>query len=162
MENTSGISRYTKLFGIGPTALLISLCLLGLLVLLDKLLGHVAITSRPGLIRAVGIVFIGLWICWHSWAIKTIKEWWIGGRLCTSGPYRFVRHPMYAGGIFLADTGIVLILNSWIVLFWPILVYPVWSVLVRKEERIMESVFGDKYKSYARCTGRFLPRFRAK
>jgi protein-S-isoprenylcysteine O-methyltransferase Ste14 len=159
VEKSTGISTYKKLFGIGPMALLISLILLGLLWLLDRLFGHVAILNHPKPFRIMGIVLIGIWICWHSWAIKTIREWWNRSRLCTSGPFRFVRHPMYAGGIFLADVGVVLILNSWIILLWPILVYPIWSFLVRKEEKLMESVFGEAYRTYASHTGRFLPRF---
>jgi protein-S-isoprenylcysteine O-methyltransferase Ste14 len=153
-----GISKYKQLFGIGPLALLISLCLLGLLLLLDRGLGHVEILNRPMPLRILGVILIGLWICWHSWAIKTIKSWWVDGRLCTSGPFRLVRHPMYAGGMLLADLGVALLLNSWIVLPWPILVYPIWSVLVRKEEKMMTAVFGEEYKHYALHTGRFIPR----
>ncbi len=159
METSTSISTYKRLFGIGPLALLISLFLLGLLWLLDRLFGPAAILNQPKPFKLLGIAFIGVWICWHSWAIKTIKEWWGRSRLCTSGPYRFVRHPMYAGGIFLADVGVVLLLNSWIVLVWPILIYPIWSVLVRREEKLMESVFGEAYKTYASHTGRLVPRF---
>jgi|WetSurMetagenome_2_1015567.scaffolds.fasta_scaffold430889_2 protein-S-isoprenylcysteine O-methyltransferase Ste14 len=159
MERIAGISKYNKLFGIGPLALLISLLLLVSLWLLDRLLGHAAILNHPKPFRILGIAFIGIWIIWHSWAIKTVKEWWNRSRLCTSGPFRFVRHPMYAGGIFFADVGLVLILNSWILLFWPIFIYPIWSILVRKEEKLMESVFGEAYRTYASHTGRFIPRF---
>jgi protein-S-isoprenylcysteine O-methyltransferase Ste14 len=154
----AGINSYKRIFGIGPLAFLISVFLLGLLWLLDRIFGHVPILSQPKPFRILGLIFIGIWICWHSWAIKTIKKWWHRGCLCTSGPFRFVRHPMYAGTIFIADIGLVLILNSWILLLWPIILYPIWSILVRKEERMMESVFGEAYKTYASHTGQFLPR----
>ena len=158
MEKIAGIGKYRKIFGVGPLALSISLLLLGFLLLADGQFGPVPILEKPRPFRILGVVFIGVWVCWHAWAIKTIREWWIRDRLCTSGPFRFVRHPMYAGGIFLADIGIILLLNSWIVLLWPVLVYPVWSFLVRKEEKLMESVFGESYTSYAARTGRFVPR----
>jgi protein-S-isoprenylcysteine O-methyltransferase Ste14 len=158
MEKSDGIGKCKRLFGIGPLALCLSLLLLGFLWLLDRLVGHVAILNPAKPFRILGIAFIGIWICWHSWAIKTIQAWWSRNCLCTSGPFRFVRHPMYAGGIFLADVGLVLILNSWILLLWPILIYPIWSVLVRKEEKLMESVFGAAYRTYAAHTGRFVPR----
>jgi protein-S-isoprenylcysteine O-methyltransferase Ste14 len=151
------ISKYNKLFGIGPLGILISLLVLGLLLLLDRALGHIRILAQPTTLRIVGLLLIGLWICWHSWAIMTIRSWWAGNRLCTTGPFRFVRHPLYAGGMFLADLGIALMLNSWIVLPWPILSYPIWSLLVRKEEKMMESVFGDEYRRYAAQTRRFIP-----
>jgi protein-S-isoprenylcysteine O-methyltransferase Ste14 len=151
------LSEYERHFGIGPIAGSIGFFLLGLLLFLDKILGHVEILNRPQLIRIMGCVLIGLWICWQSWSIKTIRSWWRGGRLCISGPFRFVRHPMYAGGLFLAGLGTALIFNSWITLLWPILIYPIWSILVQKEEKMMSAIFGEEYKKYASRTGRFIP-----
>jgi protein-S-isoprenylcysteine O-methyltransferase Ste14 len=159
MDRFAAIGRYRKLFGTGPLAYCINFCLLGLMLLLDRELGRIEILDDPKPLRILGLVFIALWICWHSWAIKTIRGWWIGNRLCTTGPFRFVRHPMYAGGILLADLGVALMLNSWIVLLWPILVYPIWSILVQKEKKMMESIFGEEYRKYASRTGRFMPRF---
>jgi protein-S-isoprenylcysteine O-methyltransferase Ste14 len=104
----------------------------------------------------IGWAFIGVWICWHVWSVITIRSWWNEDRLCTKGPYRFVRHPIYAGGVFIG-IALALILNSWILLLWPIFAYFIWSALVRKEEKMMEAVFGDEYKSYAASTGRLLP-----
>jgi protein-S-isoprenylcysteine O-methyltransferase Ste14 len=152
------LSKYEKHFGIGPIAGLIGLFLLGLLLLLDRKLGHVEILNQPRTIKILGFVLIGLWACWQLRTIKTIQSWWRNGRLCTSGPFRFVRHPMYAGGLFLAAPGIALALNSWIILLLPILLYPIWSILVQKEEKMMTAIFGEEYKPYASRTGRFLPR----
>ena len=158
MDDFAAIGRYKRLFGIGPMTYFISLCLLGFLLLLDRALGSIEILNHPKPLRIVGLILIALWICWHLWAIKTIRGWWKSNCLCTSGPFRFVRHPMYAGGILLADLGVALLLNSWIVLLWPILVYPIWSILVRKEEKMMEAFFGEEYRKYASRTGRFIPR----
>jgi protein-S-isoprenylcysteine O-methyltransferase Ste14 len=151
------ISEYEKHFGIGPIAFLTGFFLLALLLLADKKLGHVEILNQPQPIRIMGFILIGLWICWQSWTIKTIRSWWRNGRLCTSGPFRFVRHPMYAGGLFLAGLGTVLLFNSWIMLLWPMLLYPIWSILVRKEEDMMTAIFAEDYKRYASHTGRFIP-----
>ena len=153
------ISRYQKIFGAGPLGLILGLLLLGALWRLDRILNHVEILSQPEPIRIIGMVLIAAWICWHLWCLKTIKSWWKESRLCTAGPYRFVRHPIYAGGAWLFGFGLVLILNSWILLLWPMLWCCVMSALVRKEEKMMEAVFGDEYKRYAAHTGRLLPRF---
>ncbi len=59
----------------------------------------------------------------------------------------------------MADPGIALMFNSWIILLWPVLLYPIWSLLVRKEEMMMTEVFGEEYTRYAARTGRFFPRF---
>jgi protein-S-isoprenylcysteine O-methyltransferase Ste14 len=151
-------SKYEKRFGIGPIAGLIGLFLFGLLLLLDRKLCHIEILNQPRTIKIFGFALIGCWVCWQLWTIKTIQSWWRHGRLCTSGPFRFVRHPMYAGGLFLANPGIALALNSWIILLLPILLYPIWSILVQKEEKMMAAIFGEEYKKYASRTGRFLPR----
>ncbi len=70
------ISRYQKLFGVGPASMAISLLLLGLLILLNANLGHAKIFRYPGPIRTVGLHLIGIEIGWHAWCIKTISQWW--------------------------------------------------------------------------------------
>lgn len=153
------ISKFQKMFGIAPVGFIIGLVLFCLLWLLDRRLGHVEILSQPGPVRIFGIILIGVWICWHTWCLKTIVLWWREDRLCTTGPYRFVRHPIYAGGILFFCLGISLMFNSWIILLFPILLYPIYSILVRKEEMMMTAVFGEEYKRYAAHTGRLFPRF---
>jgi protein-S-isoprenylcysteine O-methyltransferase len=155
---TMNISRYQKLFGVGPLGMLISMVLLGLLWLLDRVLHHVEMSRQPEMIRIIGSILILFWICWHSWCTRTISRWWRHDQLCTSGPYRFVRHPIYAGGVLLASTGAALLLNSWIMLPLPVIMFVLYSILVRKEETMMMAVFGDEYKQYAAHTGRLFPR----
>jgi protein-S-isoprenylcysteine O-methyltransferase Ste14 len=153
------ISRYQKMFGVGPFGWLINLAILGLLVFLDRMAHHVEISRNPVLAKIIGFILIAIWICWHSWCVKIISSWWHHDRLCTTGPFRFVRHPMYSGGTFFALLGIALIFNSWIILLLPVLAYAVNSVLVRREEKMMTEVFGEEYRRYAARTGRFFPRF---
>ena len=151
-------TKYQKLFGIGPLSLVINLLLFAVMCLFDRKLGHVAILERPAPLVVAGILLICLWICWHSWCVVTIRRWWIDSQLCTTGPYRYVRHPMYAGGLVLAFLGVSLMFNSWIILISPLLQYVVLSLLVRKEETMMMAVFGEEYIQYADRTGRLLPK----
>jgi protein-S-isoprenylcysteine O-methyltransferase Ste14 len=90
--------------------------------------------------------------------MRTIRNWWKGDRLCTTGPYKLVRHPVYAGGAVIFGLALVFIFNSWILLLWPPLACLIWSALVRKEEKMMKQVFGEEYTRYAARTGRLLPR----
>ena len=152
------INNYQKLFGVGPLGLAISLVLLGLFWLLDKGLSHVKILTRSTPVKIAGLIFIVLELCWHAWCIRTLRGWWKDNRLCTTGPYRFVRHPIYAGGVLLGLLGVSLLFNSWIVLLAPVVAYPAYFLLVRKEEEMMASVFGEEYKRYAARTGRLFPR----
>lgn len=152
-------NRYQKLFGVGPVGLLISVALFFLAWLLDRRFGGLEIFPRPQVARATGFVLTGLWICWHAWAIRTIRMWWMHDRLCTEGPFRLVRHPMYAGAIFLAGFGVAFLLNSWAAILCPVALYPILSLLVLKEEKMMKEFFGTEYEQYAARTGRLIPKF---
>src|SRR5512139_342461 len=96
------IGRYKKLFGVGPLGALITALLLGGLWLVDRIFHHLQILSDPKPLRLAGSVLLAIWLCWHAWCVKTISQWWRHDILCTNGPYRFVRHPIYAGGALLA------------------------------------------------------------
>ncbi|MEJ2110183.1 MAG: isoprenylcysteine carboxylmethyltransferase family protein [Acidobacteriota bacterium] len=152
------MSRFQKLFGVGPFGFGISLSIFILLWLLDRSLDHVAIAKQAWLSRLAGLILIGIWVCWHVWCLKSIRAWWNADRLCTCGPYRLVRHPIYCGGIFGSGLGVALIFNSWVLLSWPVIVYPIWSLLVRREEKMMEAEFGEEYRRYSNLTGRLFPR----
>jgi protein-S-isoprenylcysteine O-methyltransferase Ste14 len=152
------ISKYQKLFGVGPIGLVADLVLLFILGLLGKKLGHAEISNNPGPVRICGFIIIGLWACWHLRCLATLKAWIYGSKLCTNGPYRFVRHPLYAGVIFIANPGIALVFNSWTMLLCVLFIFPILSVLVRREEAIMTSFFGEEYARYAARTGRLFLR----
>ena len=76
--------------------------------------------------------------------------------LITDGPYRFSRNPSYVS-LTLVYLGIGLLLNNgWIL----ILVAPVFLVMdlwvVRKEERHLETRFGEDYLRYKAAVRRWL------
>jgi protein-S-isoprenylcysteine O-methyltransferase Ste14 len=75
--------------------------------------------------------------------------------LVTSGPYAFVRHPIYAG-ILLAMLGSAVGQNTiWalaLVLFGPFFIYS-----ARREEEFMSRKFGDDYQAYMRRTKMLVP-----
>jgi protein-S-isoprenylcysteine O-methyltransferase Ste14 len=75
--------------------------------------------------------------------------------LVTSGPYRFVRHPIYSG-ILLAFAGTALATNGyWAIIFAVCLVYFIYSA--RVEEGIMTSAFPETYAGYRARTRMLIP-----
>ena len=64
------------------------------------------------------ILLLGIWICYlvmqeNSFAAPVVKiQDERGQRVITTGPYSYVRHPMYAGAI-LFFAGTALVLGSW-------------------------------------------------
>jgi protein-S-isoprenylcysteine O-methyltransferase Ste14 len=153
------LSKYQKRFGIGPIGLIISLVLFFILGRVNKWLGYVEILSRPRSAKILGIILLCIEVCWHIWCLCAFKTWLRDGRLCTKGPYKLVRHPIYAGIIFFVCPGIAFIFNSWIILLSAVLLFPIWTALVRREESIMNAIFGEEYARYASHTGRLFPGF---
>ena len=81
--------------------------------------------------------------------------------LATSGPYRRIRHPQYAGFIMIM-TGFLLQWPTLVTLaMFPILVY-MYLRLARREERDALAEFGEAYQRYAARTPRFIPWFGAR
>jgi len=76
--------------------------------------------------------------------------------LVTSGPFRFSRNPLYLAMVLLY-LGLALAVNSlWpLVLLIPLLVVLHYGVILR-EERYLESKFGDAYRDYRAAVRRWL------
>jgi protein-S-isoprenylcysteine O-methyltransferase Ste14 len=78
-------------------------------------------------------------------------------RVVQTGPYRWVRHPAYTGGL-LASLGFGLMLSTWLgaLISGGLLV---WAYLVRvpREEALLVEQLGDTYRAYAARTKRFIP-----
>ncbi len=79
-----------------------------------------------------------------------------GQTVVSTGPYRYVRHPMYTGG-FLYFLGTALFLGSWVgVLFVPIFVAMIAVRAVFEERLLREQLEG--YEAYmAKVKYRFIP-----
>lgn len=75
----------------------------------------------------------------------------------TSGPYRFVRHPLYFAG-FVAVTGDSLMTANWYLLGTGAVVLALLVLRTKKQEENLVARFGDDYRGYMRSTGRFFPR----
>jgi protein-S-isoprenylcysteine O-methyltransferase Ste14 len=118
------------------------------------------------LLRLVGLT-IGLGgVVLLTWASLVLGRFLIheaavlpGHILITSGPYRFVRHPVYAGYLLLLLGSGVGTLNVWLLLLWPVSLVGI-LIQARAEEQLLEGRFGQDYESYVCRTGRIVPRFR--
>lgn len=103
-----------------------------------------------------GIVF-SIWARVHlggNWSGSvTVKT---GHELIRSGPYRFVRHPIYTG-LLCAILGTAIAEDQWRA--WLALVIiglAVWRKW-RVEERFMEETFGAAYRDYRRAVPAIIP-----
>ena len=142
----------------------IRVVLIALLLLLARfgvLSGQHRSTDDPWR-EAAGLVLFALGLAFAIWARVHIGRNWgqpmtqkDEPELVTSGPYRFVRHPIYSG-ILVAGVGTAVAL-SW---FWlvPVAVggcYFIYAATV--EERYMTKEFPDAYPLYKRSTKMLVP-----
>jgi protein-S-isoprenylcysteine O-methyltransferase Ste14 len=152
------IGKLQQLFGVGPMGAVISFVLLVVAVWVDHLLGHPTILTNPAPLKIIGAVVVVIGLGLHFWSMWTLRNWWGKDELCIHGPFKWFRHPMYAAWITFVLPGMALYLNSWIILFFVILLHPIWHMLVIREEKMMFEKFHDEYRAYAARTGRFFPR----
>lgn len=78
-------------------------------------------------------------------------------KLIEDGPYRYVRHPAYSGGL-LAFVGLGLCIGNWVslaVVLVPILSVFLWRIHV--EEAALLTGLGAPYRSYMDRTKRLIP-----
>jgi len=78
--------------------------------------------------------------------------------LVTTGPYRWVRHPFY-DAVGLTVLANALSAANWFLLASGAILFVLFVVRSRTEERNLLARFGEPYRAYVERTGRFLPRY---
>jgi protein-S-isoprenylcysteine O-methyltransferase Ste14 len=78
-------------------------------------------------------------------------------QLVTSGPYRWVRHPLYTIGasLFIAFG---MMADNWFIAALGVLAFIGMAIRTPKEEANLIEKFGDEYREYMKNTGAFLPK----
>ncbi len=102
-------------------------------------------------------------------AVRTLGKQWSyearlveGHKLIVSGPYRFVRHPIYTGmlGKLLA-TGLAV--SHWSGFAVAIVVFAVGTAIrILSEEKLLRRAFGDDFDAYRRYVPAIIPRLSAR
>ncbi|MFI5179794.1 MAG: methyltransferase family protein [Thermoanaerobaculia bacterium] len=77
--------------------------------------------------------------------------------LVTTGPYAYLRNPLYLGAA-VALIGWSLLLHSVILAVATVLMIPHFVFVAKWEERELLSRLGEKYDAYRRATPLFIPR----
>jgi len=91
------------------------------------------------------------------------KSWRIGidpaerTALVRTGPFRFVRHPIYSLSILLM-LGTLAATRTWLMLVIAIIHAALLQFEASREETYLLQKHGDEYAHYRRATGRFFPR----
>lgn len=146
-----------------PTAVGAYLCIAEARTLRAVGLWWLALPSTPWLLW-LGVALTAAGLLLAIWARLYLGKNWSGlvtvkhdHELVRTGPYRFVRHPIYSG-ILLALLGTTLCRrNVWGFLGLVIVWLGLW-LKSRLEEGFMVQTFGSQYDDYRRTTGAIVPR----
>jgi protein-S-isoprenylcysteine O-methyltransferase Ste14 len=119
---------------------------------------------HPGAVAAAGLVLAWCGIAFRLWAIRSLGRFFRGvvhvqegHQVVQTGPYRFLRHPSYSGGLlavlgFSLTFGNVVSALAFFAAFLLALLYR-----IRAEERMLFAELGDDYARYAARTRRLIP-----
>lgn len=137
--------------------------LAGIAVLLISFLVELRIPMPLSAAKIIGIIVVYLGMALVVWATFHIRGAIRGmvkprlSELVITGPYRFIRHPVYVGTT-VALVGVTLSLRSWIgFLAVLILFLPSEIHRAKLEDKALAKEFGTKWDEYHKRTGFFYP-----
>ena len=105
----------------------------------------------PGLLVSIFGQLLQIW-CMST--IKTTKK------LTVTGPYMFVRNPIYLGRFLLIFGVLMMTGNPWLLILLTIVYYYYMVNRVNREEKILAELFGEDYEAFRRDVHPYLPGFK--
>ena len=121
--------------------------------------------SLPDWLRWTGAGFAALGFILLQWSQDTLGQSWSDTprmmkeqALITSGPYRWIRHPIYTAFILILGSTLFISANWLIGIAWTAMTVIETVSRIVFEESLMLEFFGDKYRVYMKSTGRLIPR----
>jgi protein-S-isoprenylcysteine O-methyltransferase Ste14 len=116
---------------------------------------------RPLLGLGLALMLIGMALRWYSIRVlgrsfTTTVMTRPGQVVVESGPYRWIRHPSYTGGL-LTVLGVLACLTNPVSFLGLIAPLAGYAYRIRIEEKALARSLGEPYKSYMRRTKRLIP-----
>jgi protein-S-isoprenylcysteine O-methyltransferase Ste14 len=151
----------------GPTTVPWPPILIVLAVLAAVLLGIFVPVPWPGLddgpARVVGIALGIAGLALVIWAITTLRQHETtvmpnerSSALVTSGPFHWVRNPIYLGDVLIFLGVAEVTKNIWFVILGLVFAVFVTWLSILPEEHHLEARFGDDYRAYKAKTRRWI------
>jgi len=126
-------------------------------LLVDRVIPGGNEADVAGLAITILGLFIAIWARVHlgkNWSSRpTIRE---GHTLVRTGPYRFVRNPIYTG-LLVAYTGTAIVIGAFWAFVLILFLLATFLVRIREEEKILLGEFGEEYEKYRREVRALIP-----
>jgi protein-S-isoprenylcysteine O-methyltransferase len=156
-----GARRDTKAHPMQSLGLLFAMIAAGLLPRL-RMFRFVNFAPVSRVVSLVGVIVCAFGMAFLVWARQTLGKNWSqtvsakeGHELVTSGPYRFVRHPIYAGGLAACIASAVVAGGPFV--FALLTVGPIFIWRVGAEDKLMTQQFPNEYPVYMKRTKALIP-----
>jgi protein-S-isoprenylcysteine O-methyltransferase Ste14 len=101
------------------------------------------------------LVFFALGLLIRFWASGYLEK---SRRLTTSGPYAFIRNPLYLGNFLLGAGFSVLSQNIYLILYFVLGFGFVYYYTIKQEEQNLSEKFTQDFKEYKKCVPAYFPR----
>jgi protein-S-isoprenylcysteine O-methyltransferase Ste14 len=115
--------------------------------------------------RWLGVVLSALSLLLYTWSRHELGKAWSSclqmqahHHLVTSGPYTWIRHPIYLAMILFL-TGLTLVGANWVLVVFLIISIVDLILRVPREEQMMIEFFGEGYEAYRQRTIGIFPRW---
>lgn len=156
-NGSSSAARFSYLIG-----LRIALAVIAVLTVDHFLKNHTTRVTSDMLVQILGLLLFVIGLGLAIWARRYLgKNWGMpmsekeDPELVTTGPYSFIRHPIYTGILLAAFGSILSVSLYWVIVFIICAVYFVYSATV--EEKIMAKTFPKTYPDYKKKTKMLIP-----
>lgn len=119
------------------------------------LIGVCAWFAQPGHERVVwGLAIAAVGEVWRMFAAGTIFK---NRQLASTGAYSMVRHPLYLGNILILGGFVLAAAHPWVGLAVAVFFLVWYPAAVRYEDRKLEKLFGEDWRSWSEGTWAVLP-----
>jgi len=127
--------------------------------------------SLPDWFRLIMVGVTALSIPFTIWGYRTLCKNWVHAldpskfqqreveALVTSGPYHYVRNPIYLGS-FTFIIALALVAANWLLLLPALVLITIIYRQIDNEEAMLIDRFGDEYREYMNRTPRIIPKFK--
>ena len=117
------------------------------------------------LARPVGVTVTAIGIILSVWARVHLGKYWsdkivlkVDHQLVQSGPYAFLRHPIYSG-VLLGIAGTALAVGEWRGVLALLVMSVNYCLKARREEKILAARFGADFTAYQQRAGFLAPKW---
>ena len=114
------------------------------------------------ILSIIGIIVCAVSMVFFVWARQSLGKNWSGTvsfkegqKLITSGPYRYVRHPMYGYGLIACVASAIVCGGAFVFLL--LVLSPLFLWRVGAEDKLMAQQFPNEFPEYKKRTKALIP-----